>query len=177
MVTVREVREGDREWVARFLAEEWGSSAIVTRGKIHRGEALPGFVAESERKRIGLITYRIDSGECEVISLNSLQERAGVGSRLLLAVENEALRAGCARFFLITTNDNFPAIRFYKRRGFFVRAVRRDALELSRRLKPSIPRIGFCGLPLRHEVEMELPLVRSGRDSGKNLVFRAGPIG
>jgi ribosomal protein S18 acetylase RimI-like enzyme len=174
---VREVREEERGWVKGFLEEHWGSSAIVTRGRVHRGEELPGFVAESGGERIGLVTFRIEERECEVISLNSLRERAGVGSALLSSAENEARRAECARFFLITTNDNFPAIRFYKRRGFFVRAVRRDALDGSRRLKPSIPRVGFYGLPLRHEVEMELPLARSGRDFGKNLVPRAGPIG
>lgn len=37
-------------------------------------------------------------------------------------------------------------------------AVHRNALELSRRLKPGIPLIGDDGIPLRDEIELELTL-------------------
>jgi hypothetical protein len=37
-------------------------------------------------------------------------------------------------------------------------AIHRDALELSRRLKPQIPLIGLDGIPLRDEIELELLL-------------------
>ena len=36
--------------------------------------------------------------------------------------------------------------------------VFRNALEVSRKLKPEIPLIGAHGIPLRHEIELELAL-------------------
>jgi Acetyltransferase (GNAT) family len=66
--------------------------------------------------------------------------------------------AGCRRVWLITTNDNLRALRFYQRRGFRLVAVHPDALARSRELKPSIPEIGLDGIPLRDELELELLL-------------------
>ena len=40
------------------------------------------------------------------------------------------------------------ALRFYQKRGFMLVAVHRNALELSRKLKPEIPLIGNDGIPL-----------------------------
>jgi hypothetical protein len=58
---------------------------------------------------------------------------------------------------LVTTNDNVDAIAFYLRCGWNLVAVHREALEESRRLKPEIPHVGEHGLPLRDELEFELP--------------------
>ena len=66
--------------------------------------------------------------------------------------------AGCRRVWLITTNDNLRALRFYQRRGFRLVAVHPNALARSRELKPSIPEIGLDGIPLRDELELELTL-------------------
>lgn len=37
-------------------------------------------------------------------------------------------------------------------------ALHRNALDVSRQLKPSIPAVGLHGIPLRDELELELPL-------------------
>ena len=37
-------------------------------------------------------------------------------------------------------------------------AVHANAIEQSRRLKPQIPRLGHAGIPIRAELELELPL-------------------
>lgn len=57
--------------------------------------------------------------------------------------------------WLITTNDNTVALRFYQKRGFVLAAIHRNALEESRRLKPSIPLVGIDGIPIRDETELE----------------------
>jgi len=36
--------------------------------------------------------------------------------------------------------------------------LNRNALEVSRKLKPEIPQIGYDGIPLRDEVELEMIL-------------------
>ena len=109
-------------------------------------------------ERQGLVTYRVSAGTCELVTLDSLQMGLGVGSALVEAVVQEAQRAACTRLFLITTNDNIGALRFYQRRGWVLAALRREALEVSRRLKPSIPAVGRNGIPLRDELELEYPL-------------------
>ncbi len=155
------LRPDDRPWVAEFLREHWGSPEIVTRGRVHDGTALPGFKAVSGQTPVGLITYRMEAGECEIVSLDSLSEGVGVGTALIENVRRAAEKASCRRLWLITTNDNLYAVRFYQRRGFSLAALHRGALEVSRKLKPSIPLRGIDGIPLRDEIEMEI-LLESG---------------
>lgn len=82
----------------------------------------------------------------------------GIGSALLDAVKDIAVSDQCKRLWLITTNDNTAALRFYQKRGFSLVAVHRDALEQLRRLKPEIPLFGIDGIPLRDEIKLELLL-------------------
>ena len=63
---------------------------------------------------------------------------------------------GCRRVWLVTSNDNLPALRFYQRRGYELVAVHRRSLEEARRLKPEIPSTGLYGIPLRDEIELEI---------------------
>ena len=156
-MTVRPFREGDREWVRETLRELWGET-VVSRGAVHDPTALPGFVAEEGGERVGLLTYRVDGADCEVVTIDAFPEGAGAGTALLDAAARAARDAGCGRVWLITTNDNLRALRFYQRRGFRLVAVHPDALERSRELKPSIPEIGLDGIPLRDELELELTL-------------------
>jgi len=88
------------------------------------------------------------SHECEIAVLESLRQRAGVGGALINAVIQKAKSADCRRVWLITTNDNTLAIRFYQRFGFELRAVHINAMEQSRRLKPQIPMVGADGIPI-----------------------------
>ena len=158
MTDIRAIADGDRSWVAGVLAEQWGSPQIVTRGRVHEAAALPGFIAVIDAVPCGVITYRIEDGECEVVSLNSLAEGRGAGTALLAAVREAARLAGCRRVWLVTTNDNLAAVRFYQKRGFRLAALYPGAIDCSRRLKPSIPETGIDGIPIRDEIELELPL-------------------
>lgn len=65
--------------------------------------------------------------------------------------------ADCRRVWLVTTNDNLHALRFYQKRGFDLVALHRNAVDRSRRLKP-IPRCGLDGIPIRHELELDILL-------------------
>ena len=155
---VRPLRDDDRPWVAELLEREWGATGIVTRGRLYHADRLPGFLAVRDGAPCGLVTYRLGDGDCKIISLNSLVEGIGIGSALIAVVREAAVVAGCRRLWLITTNDNPAALRFYQRRGFRLAALYPNALEGSRRLKPEIPLIGHDGIPLRDELELELPL-------------------
>jgi ribosomal protein S18 acetylase RimI-like enzyme len=147
-----------RDWAERLIEEHWGAPVIISRGVAHRVAGLSGFVAQQDDEYIGLVTYCVQGDDCEMVSLDSLVQGAGVGSALTEAVKRAAVAAGCKRLWLITTNDNTAALRFYQKRGFFLVAVHRDALERSRNLKPEIPLVGIDGIPLRDEIELEMML-------------------
>ena len=77
---------------------------------------------------------------------------------MLAAVAEEAVRRGARRLWLITSNDNLDALRFYQRRGMRLRAIHRDAIDQARLIKPSIPVVGNFGIAIRDELELELLL-------------------
>jgi ribosomal protein S18 acetylase RimI-like enzyme len=155
---VRATTAADAPWVERHTTAHWGAAFVVAHGEVLWPQALPGFVAEEAGAPLGLLAYRVDGPACEVVSLASDAPGRGVGSALLAAVKAAARSAGCTRVWLVTTNDNLHALGFYQRRGFRLVAVHRDALERSRRLKPTIPLVGNDGIPLRDELELEMRL-------------------
>ena len=155
---IRSLDESDRGWVAELIRDRWGAETVVGHGVVHTPHELPGIVAHEHGETLGLATYALDSDECELVTIDSLFERHGVGSALLEAVAEAARRAGCRRVWLVTTNDNLPALRFYQRRGFVLAALHRDAVAKSRDLKPEIPQSGIDGIPIRDELELERAL-------------------
>jgi len=155
---IRPLNKGDHDWMVSLLNEHWGSTRMVTRGKIYQVDELSGFAAEQDDMPVGLVTYRIEGDQCEITTLNSLVENVGIGTALIDAVKDAATIAHCKRLWLITTNDNTAALRFYQKKDFILVAVYPNALEQSRRLKPEIPLVGIDGILLRDEIELELPL-------------------
>ncbi len=139
----------------KVLLENWASTIIVTRGISYEAENLPGFVAEINGKRFGLLTYNIKNEEIKIVTMYAIEERKGIGTSLLEEIESLAKQKNCKRLWLITTNDNVDALRFYQKRGYEIKAVHRHAIEESRKIKPQIPLIGNYGIPIRDEIEME----------------------
>lgn len=157
-ITVRPTTSNDTEWIASVLTKWWGSTSIVSRGRLIDATALPGFLAAWKNTTVGLVTYAITGRSCEIVTLNSLEPGKGIGACLVNEVKRVAEEARCTRLWVITTNDNTLALRFYQRHGFHLVAVHRNALERSRRLKKEIPRLGQDGIPLRDEIELEMTL-------------------
>jgi ribosomal protein S18 acetylase RimI-like enzyme len=118
--------------------------------------ALQGLIAEDEHGLAGVVTYQVVEGACELVSIACARPQRGVGTMLLNALIAE-VRARCSHIWLVTTNDNLDALRFYQRRGFRLRAVRSGAVDdARRRLKPTLPALGAYGIPMRDELELEL---------------------
>lgn len=133
-----------------------GSTKVVSRCCVHNADELPGFIAVQDKNPIGLVTYRIEDFECEIVTINSLCEGVGIGTELLKAVIQTAGSASCKRIWAITTNDNLNALRFYQTRGFVLAELHRNAIEKSRELKPEIPVYGIDNIPIRDEIEVEM---------------------
>jgi ribosomal protein S18 acetylase RimI-like enzyme len=155
-IAIQPLDASTRAWVAQTIVEQWGANVVVGHGVVYRPAELPGFVAMLGHERVGLLTYHIDGAACEIITLDSFREGQGVGTALIEAVKQAAQDAGCRRLWLITTNDNFHALRFYQKRGFMLVAVHRNAVNEARRLKPSIPLVGNDGIPILDEIELEI---------------------
>lgn len=168
---LRPLSPAERAWQADFLRQQWGDVVMVSRGRLWDLTQLPGFAAWWGEMGIGLATYRLEGEACELTSLNSLFPGNGVGSALLQAVYQTAKEAGCRRLWLITTNDNTHALRFYQKRGFRIAAVHVGAVDcVSRRLKPAIPPTGYDGIPIRDEIELEIALDERQPGGGKSVL-------
>ena len=154
---IRKIADTDKGWMAELMKNAWGSTNIVSRGKLHDTLTLHGFVAEHDGRPVGLLTYLVDRDNCELVTLNSILEGKGVATGLIEELEKTAQEQGCKRIWTITTNDNTDALRFYQKRGFKLSAVYPNAIEEARKLKPQISMTGMYGIPIRDELELELP--------------------
>ncbi|MCL4393530.1 MAG: GNAT family N-acetyltransferase [Chloroflexi bacterium] len=156
--TVRPLVPADAERVRELTVANWGTGYVVSHGDVYRPSELAGFAAETRDEIVGVVTYQIVQDACEIVTLASQAPGRGIASALVAAVEGVARDTGCRRLWLVTTNDNLAALRFYQKRGFALVAVRRNAVERARQLKPEIPLIGNDGIPIRDEIELEREL-------------------
>jgi ribosomal protein S18 acetylase RimI-like enzyme len=156
--TIRPATKEDRNWIAQFTEQRWGSTRVVSRGQVYLPHLLSGFIAVQDEKPVGLLTYQIEGDQCEIVTFDSAVEGQGIGSALIETLKQTMLEENIKRLWLITTNDNIPALRFYQKRGFTMAALHKNALEASRKLKPEIPLFGFDGIPIRDEIEFEMIL-------------------
>ena len=156
---IYKIDQKKRKIVDDFILKHWFTMQMVVHSEsINLGEA-DGWYAFDNDEITGLITYRIVRNEMEILSLDSLKENKGIGTSLLNKAVEAATNSGCSRIMLITTNDNLNALQFYQKRGFDIVKLHINAVEQSRKIKPEIPLIGFNGIPIRHEIELEMNLI------------------
>ena len=157
-MNIRRLTPDDLPRLRQFWKENWGDEFVVAHGVIYYPDILDGFIALDDDEWAGEITYAFSGSDCEIVSLDSLREGQGIGTKLITAVVEEARTRNCERVFLITTNDNLNALGFYQKRGFQLVKINRGALIETRKLKPDIPVIGANNIPLRDEIELEMIL-------------------
>lgn len=178
-VVVRSSRRTDRPEIDRILTESWGEPRAAAHDRLYDLTTLPALVATRAAKRpypdgaaavndpatgeliVGVLTFDVEGDAIEVISIDASPQWSGIGSTLLAAATEFGMAERLARLWLVTTNDNLDALRFYQRRGLRVLAVHPDAVARSRVLKPSIPLIGAYGIPIRDEIVLGRDLPRA----------------
>lgn len=156
MLSIRERAAGDEAWIVPALRSAWGSTVVVSRGRSHDARLLPGLVAERQGRPAGLLSYRIAEGEMEIVTLQAVERRVGVGRALVDVAREIARAAGCGRVWAVTTNDNLGAIAFYRHIGWRLSAIHREAVLSAREIKAEIPAIGENGIPIEDEWEFEI---------------------
>jgi GNAT superfamily N-acetyltransferase len=155
-INIRPVGEGDRPMLSWLVAELWGSELVAVHSNVLRPAELPGFIAERSRRVVGLLTYQFVGDFLEIVTLNAIERRIGIGTMLIEASVATARHFRCREIRLTTTNDNVDALRFYQRRGFRLAELRPGAVDRSRQEKPQIPRVGDYGIPLHDEIDLTL---------------------
>lgn len=139
-----------------FFVKNWGSTEMVISSGVYPCDRLAGFAVLNKHEQIaGLITYQIKDRKCEIISLDSLVENEGIGSRLVTEVEQAAKSQNCTLIKVITTNDNLRALMFYQKRGYRIVDITVGAVEKARLFKPEIPKVADNGIAICDELLLQ----------------------
>src|ERR1700683_5185491 len=101
---VRPVVDADRPLISDLVGAEWGLPVVSVSGLYDPG-TLPGIVAEQNSELLGVLTYRVNESDMEVVTLNSLIEGRGIGSALLAEARRMA-EASRRRLWVITNTEN-----------------------------------------------------------------------
>jgi ribosomal protein S18 acetylase RimI-like enzyme len=125
-----------------------------------------GLVAELAGRGVGLITWMKDAdgtaAEIRAAAVAPDQRRRGIGRALFESAHAVLAEVGMLSAWLVTTNDNEPAIRLYESLGYVVTEIRRGAIdEIRRTIKPSIPLVGQGGIEMHDEIELRVTLPTS----------------
>lgn len=157
-ITIRPTGPRDEAYVRAQVAEHWGEGELHSLGRWFDPSSLPGFIAEIDGQPAGHISLQHDERETEVVTLSASSASAGVGSMLLDVAEDLARAHGHQRIYLTATNDAMQTLQFYQRRGWRISGVNVGGMDAARAKKPSIPRMGLHGVPLRDEIIFEYRL-------------------
>lgn len=157
-IQIRPTIESDQSWIEQLSRDAWGSEIVIAHGETYKPAELKGMIAAVDGERAGLVTYQIKDGSCEIVTLNALRPGLGIGTLLISQITELAEQEGCEKIWLITTNDNTRALRFYQKNGFHLSALRVGVMDDYRKVKPEIPLTGENGIPIRDEIELEMDL-------------------
>ena len=139
------------------IIKGWGSDILVSRGKAHRAEELDGILAIDNGKIVGLGLYCINK-DCEIKLLETFIQNKGIGTQIIGRIKEIAKKNNCKRIWLVTTNSNINAIKFYQKRGFYISNIYIKAMDEARKIKPEIPKIAENGIEIRNEIEFEMTI-------------------
>jgi GNAT superfamily N-acetyltransferase len=161
---IKDIVDADRDWVTAVLAQHWGSLQVVSRGRLHHADQLPGLIMTEVGTRVGMLTYAASPDECEIVTLDALDIRRGIGTALLSEMLKRAANTAWRRLWLVTTNDNLVAQQFCHQNGWSLVNVHTDAVLESRKIKPEIPLFGINGVPIKDEHEYEIEIFQNSSD-------------
>lgn len=150
-------KDAGRAWIEELITQRHGSAIFISKGRRHDVRELPGFIARrgGGATPAGLLSYCLDDHQCELVSLDSLDDNAGIGSALLDALVDFARSEGCRHLWGLVPSDNLRALGFFQRRGFRLKALHR------RKRAPGFAPSGKNNIPLydeADEIELELAL-------------------
>ncbi|MGI5862935.1 MAG: GNAT family N-acetyltransferase [Myxococcales bacterium] len=96
----------------------------------------------------GLVSWVREGDAAEIVSMDALVPRRGIGTRLLEALETQLFADGVRSLRAMVSNDNGDSTAFFQRHGYRLVEIHRGAVERIRQVKPSIPERGKYGIPI-----------------------------
>ena len=140
------------------IIKGWGSDVLVSRGKPHKARDLEGILVYENEKIIGLGLYYIKNNECEIVLLETFAQNKGIGTRIIERIIEIAKENKYKKIWLVTTNSNINAIKFYQKKGFDISNIYINAMDEARKIKPEIPKMTDNGIKIKDEIEFEIIL-------------------
>lgn len=113
----------------------------------------PAIVAESNNEINGFIFYtpfRDDAVLILALGVLPQYQGCGIGKALVVQVEKYTREQGRKQLYVVTTNDNLPALAFYQRLGFQLFEVIPDVVAE----KLGGIQLGISNIPIRDELRL-----------------------
>lgn len=148
----------DRPALEAVLRQRWSDGGVFVRGRMIRPQEVDAFGAYLDDRLQGVASWRVEDGVFYMLTLNNLTDQRGVATALLDHMLAVARAQGFASMRVVISNDNWPALRFYQKRGFALAELHVGVVDVMRREMPSIPERGVEGIPMRDEFELEIAL-------------------
>ena len=155
-LTIRPATPTDRTHIAELADYFWGKVQIESFGRSYQVDVLPAYVVCDGDEIVGVASYAREGDATNLVMLNVLPLWQGRGAArgLIVAVTKMMRAEGAKRIIVTTTNDDLPALGLYQRLGFVVTGV-----LVGRLLEQhGGVELGFDGIPVRDEIQMELRL-------------------
>ncbi|QHW35945.1 GNAT family N-acetyltransferase [Staphylococcus ursi] len=152
MITFQSLQQLNVHLVSELKTQHQFDSKMVVSSGHYDLTQYPCVVAFEAGSLMGVLIYKIGMDILEIISLDSYKENQGIGSQLVQHVENIAHSLNIHTLQVITTNENIKALYFYQKNGYRMSDIRPNAVDVARRIKPSIPLIGDNGIAIKDEI-------------------------
>lgn len=141
---------------AQLLMERWHDTTLVSKGLARRLEDVEGYLAWLDDEIVGVVTFVQERQSIQVVSMDSFRDGLGTGKALHEAIVQTATERKCNRIWLVVTNDNLDGLSFFQKHGWNICLLHCNSMEIARWIKPGIPLTGINGIPIRHEIELEI---------------------
>ncbi|GHV90801.1 hypothetical protein AGMMS50268_13040 [Spirochaetia bacterium] len=93
------------------------------------------------------------------------EKNKGIGTELIKKIKEISINKNCKRIWVVTSNDNIDALRFYQKCGFIMANIYINSFDKLRKIKPEIPLIGNYNIPIRDEIELEI-IINNKKNNG-----------
>jgi GNAT superfamily N-acetyltransferase len=148
----------ERHELEELLRLRWSGGGVFVRGRMVRPHEVEAVGAYLDDRLHGVATWRVEDGVLYMLTVNNITDQRGVASALLDRMIAMAREQGFATLRAVISNDNWPALRFYQKRGFRIVELHVGIVDRMRVEMPSIPERGVEGIAMRDEIELEIAL-------------------
>ena len=156
-LTIRPATRNDQTRIVKLADHFWSETQIESFGRSYQVDMLPAYVACDEDEIVGVASYAREGDATNMVMLHVLPQWQGRGAArdLIRAVVEMTRAEGAKRVIISTSNDDLPALGLYQRLGFTIMDVLvGQILEHHGGVE-----LGFAGIPVRDEIQMEHLLV------------------